>query len=82
MLESWTGFIPLLHELYQCKEEFLRFYDAGCEQDAYERYLTWQQQIPPSATRGVSDAPANHASLEVGDLQFLRDGNAADKRLH
>src|SRR5215472_8381020 len=48
ILESWTGFIPLLHELYQCKEEFFRIYDAGSEQDAYERYLIWQQHIPPA----------------------------------
>ena len=48
VLESWTGFVPVLSELHRLKEEFFRIYDAGCEQDAYERYLTWQQQIPPS----------------------------------
>lgn len=48
ILESWTGFVPVLSDLYQLKEEFFRIYDAGCEQDAYERFLTWQQHIPPS----------------------------------
>jgi len=48
ILESWTGFVPMLSGLYQLKEEFFRIYDASCEQDAYERYLTWEQHIPPS----------------------------------
>jgi hypothetical protein len=48
ILESWTGFIPLLHDLFQVKEQFFHIYDAGSEQDAYERYVTWQQQIPPT----------------------------------
>ncbi len=48
ILESWTGFVPVLSDLYQLKEEFFRIYDAGCEQDAYEHYLIWQQHIPPS----------------------------------
>jgi hypothetical protein len=42
--------MPVLSDLYQLKEEFFRIYDAGCEQDAYERYLIWQQHIPPSFT--------------------------------
>ncbi len=50
ILESWTGFVPVLSELYHLKEEFFRIYDAGCEQDAYERYMVWQQHIPPSLT--------------------------------
>jgi hypothetical protein len=48
ILESWTGFVPVLHDLYRLKEEFFSIYDAGCEQDAYERYLAWEQHIPPS----------------------------------
>ncbi len=48
ILESWTGFLPILRELFSVKEEFFRIYDAGSEQDAYERYLTWQQHIPPA----------------------------------
>lgn len=52
ILESWTGFVPILHDLYRLKEEFFHIYDASCEQDAYERYLAWEQHIPPS----LSDA--------------------------
>jgi len=48
ILESWTGFVPVLSDLYRLKEEFFSIYDAGCEQDAYERYLAWEQHIPPS----------------------------------
>jgi transposase len=47
ILESWPGFVPLLNDLYRLKEEFFAIYDAGCEQDAYERYLAWQHHIPP-----------------------------------
>jgi len=48
ILESWTGFVPILSDLYRLKEEFFSIYDASCEQDAYERYLAWEQHIPPS----------------------------------
>lgn len=48
ILESWTGFLPILHDLYRLKEEFFGIYDASCEQDAYERYLAWEQHIPQS----------------------------------
>lgn len=47
ILESWTGFVPILSDLYSLKEEFFSIYDAGSEQDAYERYLDWEQHIPP-----------------------------------
>lgn len=50
ILESWIGFLPILRDLYSVKEEFFRIYDAGSEQDAYERYLTWQQHIPHTLT--------------------------------
>lgn len=50
ILESWTGFLPILRSLFSAKEEFFRIYDAGSEQDAYERYLTWQQHIPAELT--------------------------------
>lgn len=48
ILESWTGFVPILFDLHRLKEEFFSIYDACCEQDAYERYFAWQQHIPPA----------------------------------
>ncbi len=40
--------MPILADLHRLKEEFFRIYEACCEQDAYERYLAWEQHIPPS----------------------------------
>lgn len=46
ILESWTGAYPLLHNLHSVKEEFYSIYDATDEQEAWDRYSTWQGHVP------------------------------------
>lgn len=46
IVESWTGFVPVLGELLRLKEAFYEIYDAATEQEALERYWVWQASIP------------------------------------
>jgi len=71
ILESWTGFIPLLHDLFQVKEQFFHIYDAGSEQDAYERYQTWQQQIPPTLAEAFQPLQQTIAAWEKEIFAFF-----------
>jgi transposase len=71
ILESWTGFIPLLHDLFQVKEQFFRIYDAGSAQDAYERYQTWQQQIPPTLAEAFRPLQQTVAVWEAEIFAFF-----------
>jgi transposase len=64
ILESWTGFIPLLHDLFEIKEQFFCIYDAGSAQDAYERYQTWQQQIPSTLVEAFQPLQQTVAAWE------------------
>lgn len=71
ILESWTGFIPLLHDLFEVKEQFFCIYDAGSEQDAYERYLTWQQQIPSRLSEAFQPLQQTVAAWEKEIFAFF-----------
>jgi transposase len=48
IVESWTGFVPVLRDLLTLKEGFYEIYEAKTEQEAYERYWRWQENIPPA----------------------------------
>jgi transposase len=48
IVESWTGFVPVLKELLRLKEAFYGIYDAKEKQEAYKRYMTWEASIPPA----------------------------------
>ncbi len=47
IVESWTGFVPVLSDLLRVKEAFYAIYDASEKQEAYERYMAWEASIPP-----------------------------------
>lgn len=48
IVESWTGFVPVLKDLLRLKEAFYAIYDACEKQEAYERYMAWEASIPPA----------------------------------
>jgi transposase len=48
IVESWTGFVPILKDLLRLKEAFYAIYDAQGNQEAYERYVDWEASIPPT----------------------------------
>ena len=47
IVESWTGFVPVLSDLLRVKEAFYAICDASEKQEAYERYMAWEASIPP-----------------------------------
>lgn len=48
IMESWTGFVPVLLDLLRVKEAFYAIYDAREKHEAYERYMAWEASIPPA----------------------------------
>ena len=46
IVESWTGFLPILKELLRLKEAFYAIYDGRSKQEAYQQYIAWEASIP------------------------------------
>ncbi len=47
ILESWLGSLPRLREAYERKEEFYAIYEASSQEEALDKYFTWQAKITP-----------------------------------
>jgi transposase len=68
ILETWTKNFPVLGQAYELKESFYGIWDAATKDEAYKRYITWQEGI----TSDVSDAftPIALTIEEWGDEIF------------
>ncbi|WP_203363037.1 ISL3 family transposase [Bacillus sp. REN10] len=46
LLETWTGYFPLLAEAYELKEELFDIWDLEKKVEAYHKFQSWKQKIP------------------------------------
>jgi hypothetical protein len=47
ILEAWLKNFPRLETAYRLKESFYDIYEATTEEEAFQRYFTWLNQITP-----------------------------------